>query len=67
MKALKSEIKTPVSFHCGGEFGGLTRVVNPVLGGQIAFCVNGESENATPGQLDLKTAKLAIENLKKLI
>ena len=67
MRALKSEIKTPVSFHCGGEFGGLTRVVNPALGGQIAFCVNGESENATPGQLDLKTAKLAIENLKKLI
>ena len=64
---LKKELKTPVSFHCGGEFGGLTRIVNPALGGQIAFCVNGESENATPGQLDLKTAKLAIENLKKLI
>ena len=64
---MKKELKTPVSYHSGGEFGGLTRIVNPALGGQIAFCVNGESKNATPGQLDLKTAKTAIENIKKLI
>ena len=64
---LKKELKTPVSYHAGGEFGGLTRIVNPALGGQIAFCVNGESKNATPGQLDLKTAKKAIDNLIKLI
>ena len=67
MIVLKKELKIPVSYHASGSFGGLTRIINPSLGGQIVFCVDGASENATPGQLDLKTAKKAIENLIKLI
>ena len=65
MLLLKKEVKTPVSYHANGKFGGLTRIVNPVLGGQIAFCVDRFSETSTMEQLDLKTAKAAIENLKK--
>lgn len=67
MLLLKKEVKTPVSYHSSGKFGGLTRILNPVLGGQIAFCVDRFSETSTMEQLDLKTAKAAIDNIKKLI
>ncbi len=67
MLTLKKEIKTPVSYHASGKFGALTRVINPALGGQIAFCVDRFSEYSTFDQLDLKTAKTVIENLKKII
>ncbi len=67
MLLLKKEVKTPVSFHANGKFGGLTRILNPALGGQIAFCVNRFSESSTMEQLDLKTAKTVIENIKKIL
>ncbi|MBQ8742296.1 MAG: type I 3-dehydroquinate dehydratase [Clostridia bacterium] len=64
---LRKEVKTPVSYHANGNFGGLTRIVNPALGGQIAFCVDRFSESSTMEQLDLKTAKTIIDNIKKII
>ncbi len=67
MLLLKKEVKTPVSYHANGTFGGLTRIINPVLGGQIAFCVDRFSESSTMEQLDLKTAKTVIDNIKKII
>ena len=67
MLLLKKEVKTPVSYHTNGKFGGLTRILNPALGGQIAFCVDRFSESSTMEQLDLKTAKTVIENIKKII
>lgn len=67
MTLLKREVKTPVSYHAGGAFGALTRIVNPALGGQIAFCVDRFSENSTMVQLDLKTAKNTLDNLKKIL
>ena len=67
MLFLKREVKTPVSYHANGKFGGLTRILNPALGGQIAFCVDGFSESSTMEQLDLKTAKTVIENLQKIL
>ena len=67
MLLLKKEVKTPVSYHANGKFGGFTRIVNPALGGQIAFCVDRFSESSTMEQLDLKTAKTIIDNIKKII
>jgi len=67
MLLLKKEVKTPVSYHANGKFGGLTRIINPALGGQIAFCVDRFSESSTMEQLDLKTAKTVIDNIKKII
>ena len=67
MLLLKKEVKTPVSYHANGKFGGLTRIINPVLGGQIAFCVDRFSETSTMEQIHLKTAKTAIESLQKLL
>ena len=67
MRALKREVKTPVSYHAGGKFGGLSRVLCPVLGGQIAFCVDRFSESSTLEQLELGGAKRMIEELSKLL
>lgn len=67
MLLLRREVKTPVSYHANGKFGGLTRILNPALGGQIAFCVDRFSETSTMEQLDLKCAKTAIESLRKLL
>lgn len=67
MSILKKELKTPISYHAGGEAGKITRIVNPLLGGQIVFCVDRFSESSIMEQLDLRTAKAAIDNMKKLI
>ena len=67
MLLLRMEVKTPVSYHANGNFGRLTRIINPALGGQIAFCVDRFSESSTMEQLDLKTAKTIIDNIKKII
>ena len=67
MLLLKKEVRTPVSYHASGKFGGLTRVVNPALGGQIAFCVDRFSESSTFEQLDLKTAKSVIDGITKIL
>ena len=67
MALLKKELKTPVSYHAGGKAGKLTRIINPILGGQIAFCVDRFSESSTLEQLDLKTAKMIIDNIKRLM
>lgn len=64
---LKKEVQTPVSYHANGKFGGLTRILNPALGGQIAFCVDRFSETSTKEQLDLKTAKTTIDCLNKIM
>lgn len=66
MLALKREVKTPVSYHAAGKFGALSRVLCPVLGGQIAFCVDRFSESSTLEQLELSGAKQLIEGLKRL-
>ena len=66
MLMLKKELKTPISYHANGKFGGLTRVINPALGGQIVFCVDRYSSTSTMEQLDLKTAKTVIDGIKKL-
>lgn len=67
MLLLKKEVKTPVSYHANGKFGGLSRIINPVLGGQIAFCVDRFSESATLEQLDLKASRIVVDNIRKLI
>lgn len=67
MRALKREVKTPVSYHAGGKYGALSRVLCPLLGGQIAFCVDRFSESSTLEQMDLRSAKTLIEGLGKLL
>ncbi len=65
MSMLKKEVKTKVSYHAGGQAGSLSRIVNPILGGQIIFCVDRYTESSTMEQLDLKTVKAIIDNMRK--
>ncbi len=67
MLYLKKEVKTPISYHANGPMGGLSRVVNPALGGHMAFCVDRFNAGSTMVQIDLKTAKSAIENIIKVL
>lgn len=66
MLLLKREVRTPVSYHSNGAAGMLSRIINPVLGGQIAFCVDRFTEYSTMEQLDLKTARQAVDSLTRL-
>ena len=66
MIALKKEVRTPVAYHANGAAGMLSRVVNPVLGGQIAFCVDRYKEGSTLEQPDLRTVRSIVDNMKKI-
>lgn len=67
MLLLKKELKTPISYHAAGKAGVLTRIVNPALGGQIAFCNAGYHEGSTMEQPDLRTVRAVVDGFKKLI
>lgn len=67
MLLLKKEVKTPISYHANGKFGGLSRIINPALGGQIAFCVDRYSESSAMEQLDLKTSRTVVDNIRKIM
>lgn len=67
MVALKKEVKTPVSYHCSGLKGDLTRIVNPILGGFMCFCNDSFKHNSDMHQPLLETAKTIFDNMEKLI
>ena len=67
MLLLKKEIKTPVAYHANGKAGILSRIINPLLGGQIAFCVDRYTEASAMEQINLKCANTIVENVKKLL
>ena len=66
MLLLKKEVKTPVAYHANGEAGKLSRIINPLLGGQIAFCIDRYTEASVMEQLDLRTAANIVENMRLL-
>ena len=67
MVALKKEVKTPISYHVSGKAGSLSRIVNPIMGGHMIFCVDRYSKNSTMEQLDLKTVRAIVDNMKKIM
>ena len=66
MLMLKKEVKTPISYHANGKAGAASRIINPLLGGQIAFCVDRYNEGSTMEQLDLRTAATVVETIRKI-
>ena len=66
MQTLKKEVKTPVSYHANGRAGALSRIINPILGGQILFSVERYAADSTFEQLDLRTARSIVDNMKKI-
>jgi len=67
MLTLKKEIKTPIAYHASGKAGMLSRIINPLLGGQIAFCVDRYTEASVMEQIDLRTARTIVDNMKKIL
>ena len=65
MLLLKKEIKTPVTYHAGGKHGIPSRILNPLLGGHMAFCVDRYHADSVMEQLDLRTAAAVVENMRK--
>lgn len=45
-----------ISFHCCGEMGRMTRLVNPILGSYMCFCTKADDGNRIKEQLDIVTA-----------
>jgi hypothetical protein len=67
MSVLKKEVKTPITYHANGKAGKASRIINPLLGGHIAFCVERYNEASTMEQLDLRTARSIVDNYNKLV
>ena len=66
MTVLKKEIKTPIAYHASGKAALLSRIVNPLLGSQIAFCVDRYSESSVLEQISLSAASMVVENVRKI-
>jgi hypothetical protein len=60
MALLKKAVKTKVGCHAEGIAGSPSRIINPILGSQIIFCLDRHSENSTMEQLDLTTVRKII-------
>ncbi len=67
MVMLKKQVRTPVAYHANGRAGMLSRIVNPILGGHIAFCVDRYHAQSVMEQPDLRAASAALENIKKML
>jgi 3-dehydroquinate dehydratase len=57
----------PIHFHCCGQAGKLTRIINPILGAYMTFCNERFTEGSNLEQLHLKTTADVISGIKKLI
>jgi len=67
MIALKKEVKTKTHLHCNGKMGKLSRLINPILGGHLIFCNDGYTTSSAFEQLDLQTAKTALDCIQKIM
>jgi 3-dehydroquinate dehydratase len=67
MTLLKRELDIPVAYHATGKAGIPSRIINPLLGGQIAFCVEHYDEASDLNQIDLKTARKIVDSIRKII
>ena len=66
MTVLRREVKTPIAFHANGKAGIPSRILNPLLGSQIAFCVERYEAGSTMEQPDLRTVRAAVDNARKV-
>ena len=67
MIALKKAVSIPVHLHGNGKAGMLSRLINPLLGGYLIFCCDGYTESSNYEQLDLQTARRALDDLRKMM
>lgn len=67
MAMLKKEVHTPISYHASGKDGILSRVINPILGGHIAFCVGRYNERSIVEQPQIKSMSRIVDEVKRMI
>ena len=67
MLRLKKELSCKVSYHLAGKSGHISRIINPIMGGFMMFCVDGAGPNNLPEQLQITTATDIVNNLKKVL
>ena len=67
MLLLKKELKTPVAYHANGKPGVASRIINPLLGGQIAFCVERYTALSDMDQVSLRGARAMVDNMRKMM
>lgn len=61
MILMKKEVKTPVTLICNGKYRALSRILNPILGGYMAFVNDGYKFDSTLGQLSLNETKQMLD------
>jgi len=66
MTLLKKALHTPIAYHANGKAGIPSRILNPLQGGQIAFCIDRYNEGSTMEQLDLRTVRAAVDSTRRL-
>ena len=65
MMLLKKELRTPVTYHATGSAGSLSRIVNPLLGGHIAFCVERYEDQTFVGQPQIRAIREIFDNVER--
>ena len=66
MCALKKEIKIPVIYHAAGSAGRLSRIINPLLGSHMIFCIDRLNGASIKEQIPLNVARGIIDNAELL-
>ena len=67
MTLLKKELRTPVTYHANGRAGILSRIINPLVGGHIAFCVERYGEGTDLEQIPLALAREVVDGIRKML
>lgn len=68
MVLLKSEIQGPkIHFHASGPKGRITRLVNPLLGAYLTFCVDQYGPGHDRNQMPLETMKEIFDRAKQFM
>ena len=68
MIALKNAgLKARISFHCCGQKGKPSRIINPLLGSYLCFCTPEFTESSNFEQLPLALTAETFDNLKKIL
>ena len=57
---------TKIHYHCNGKFGKYTRIIGPMLGSYIAFCVENYNESSIFEQLPLGVMKSVYDLISKI-
>ncbi len=65
-KLLKEKLHTKFAYHLSGKAGSLSRIMNPLFGSHIVFCVDHYNEGSTMEQLPLSMAKATYSSLRKI-